>query len=186
MVMTVKKTKDSRTKEYIMHRIADVRGGVSVATSELGGDYLAESTPLYFSGGKWHALKIARVAEKTTSTSVKVQKTHNLKVGDVLLMTVGEKAASVSKIDTSAKGYDIITLSAALGTINAGAVLVEAAEAQTTSGAALKHAVDALVGTGKPIEPNSNVITDAWLIGVINDVNFPDAALPKGFVKSHA
>ena len=186
MVMTVKKTKDSRTKEYIMHRIADVRGGVSVSTSELGGDYLAESTPLYFSGGKWHALKIARVVEKTTSTSVKVQKTHNLKVGDVLLMTVGEKASSVSKIDTSAKGYDIITLSAALGTINAGAVLVEAAEAQTTSGAALKHAVDALVGTGKPIEPNSNVITDAWLIGVINDVNFPDAALPKGFVKSHA
>ena len=66
--MTVKKTKGSRTKEYIMHRIADVRGGVSVATSELGGDYLAESTPLYFSGGKWHVLKIARVSEKTNST----------------------------------------------------------------------------------------------------------------------
>lgn len=38
--MTVKKRRDDLTPKYVIHKVADVRGGVSVAASELGGNYL--------------------------------------------------------------------------------------------------------------------------------------------------
>ncbi len=197
MAMTVKRRKDSATRPIFVHKIADVRGGVSVATSDLAGNYLAEGAPLYYSGGsegdgKWHALKYARVTEAATGTAVKVEKTHNLKTGDLLLATIGGDKSRVTKIDTSKSSYDTITLSATLGTLEAGAVLLEAsavsdteeaAQAITAKGAALKHTIDALNGTGNFFPPNSNVITDAWLIGVIKGPGFPAAALPKGITK---
>lgn len=183
MAMTVRRAKDARTKSIFVHKVADVRGGISVVASELSGNYLAEGTPLACENGKWYAVKIARATEKTTSTTVKVEKTHNFKVGDVVLASVGDKASTISKIDTSAAGYDTLTLSAALGTIEAGAVLVEAAAAQTSTGAALKRTPIALNGSGQEILPNSNVVTDAWVIGVIKDAGYPDDALPKGIVK---
>ncbi len=40
MSMTVRRVKDTRTKTVFMHKIADIRGGVSVKTSEIGGDNL--------------------------------------------------------------------------------------------------------------------------------------------------
>lgn len=195
MAMTVKRRKDSATRPIFVHKIADVRGGVSVATSDLAGNYLAEGAPLYYTGGKWHALKYARVIEKSTTTAVKVEKTHNLKTGDVLLASIGDNSSSgsVTKIDTSKSAYDTITLSAALGTLEAGAVLLEAGTgleqaAEATQGlvekiVTLKHTIDALNGTGSFFPPNSNVITDAWLIGVIKDPGFPEFALPKGITK---
>lgn len=195
MAMTVKRRKDSATRPIFVHKIADVRGGVSVATSDLAGNYLAEGAPLYYTGGKWHALKYARVIEKSTTTAVKVEKTHNLKTGDVLLASIGDNSSSgsVTKIDTSKSAYDTITLSAALGTLEAGAVLLEAGTGQEQAAEAtpasveknvtLKHTIDALNGTGSFFPPNSNVITDAWLIGVIKDPGFPEFALPKGITK---
>ena len=190
--MTVKRRKDSATRPIFVHKIADVRGGVSVATSDLAGNYLAEGAPLYYADGKWHALKYARVIEKSTTTDVKVEKTHNLKTGDVLLATIDNgSSGSVTKIDTSKSAYDTITLSAALGTLEAGAVLLEAGAVLLEAGNAqeqaelstLKHTIDALNGTGNFFPPNSNVITDAWLIGVIKDPGFPADALPKGITK---
>lgn len=46
MGMTVRRVKDTRTKKVFMHKIADIRGGVAVKTSELGGDYIPEGTVL--------------------------------------------------------------------------------------------------------------------------------------------
>lgn len=193
--MTVKRRKDSATRPIFVHKIADVRGGVSVATSDLAGNYLAEGAPLYYADGKWHALKYARVIEKSTTTDVKIEKTHNLKTGDMLLAIIGDNSSSgsVTKIDTSKSAYDTITLSAALGTLEAGAVLLEAGtgleqaepstQAMVVKNATLKHTIDALNGTGNFFPPNSNVITDAWLIGVIKDPGFPEFALPKGIAK---
>ena len=44
--MTVNRRKDTRTPRVFIHKIADIRGGVSVATSELGSDYLPEGAVL--------------------------------------------------------------------------------------------------------------------------------------------
>ena len=42
MSMTGRKRRDDKTPHVFIHKIADVRGGVSVKASELGGNYLRE------------------------------------------------------------------------------------------------------------------------------------------------
>ena len=44
--MQVNRRKDVRTPRVLMHRIADIRGGVSGKASELGGDFLYEGAVL--------------------------------------------------------------------------------------------------------------------------------------------
>lgn len=44
--MTVTRRKDTRTPRVFMHKTADIRGGVSVKVSELGGDFLNEGAVL--------------------------------------------------------------------------------------------------------------------------------------------
>lgn len=46
MGMTVKRRKDQAVPRVFVHKVADISGGVSVKTSELGGDFLFEGTPL--------------------------------------------------------------------------------------------------------------------------------------------
>ena len=46
MGMTVTRRKDTRTPRVFMHKTADIRGGVSVKVSELGGDFLNEGAVL--------------------------------------------------------------------------------------------------------------------------------------------
>ncbi|EJX08669.1 hypothetical protein EVA_03224, partial [gut metagenome] len=46
MGMTVQRRKDSKFASVIMHKVADIRGGVSVNVTELGGDYLRQGTVL--------------------------------------------------------------------------------------------------------------------------------------------
>ena len=78
MKMTVKRRKDTSVKKVFQHRIADIRGGVGVKTSNLGGDYLFEGTPLGAPvDGLCEVVKIARVV-KTVGTSDNTIEIHQL------------------------------------------------------------------------------------------------------------
>ena len=166
--MTVKKRRDDLTPNVFIHKIADVRGGVSVAASELGGNYLRQgailSAPV---NGVTHVVKTAEVVAEVASSekTIKVSKFHNFKVGDFVMTEPGKAAYAITAIDDTNKKYDTITVSTALGEISLGGFLVEAKET-ATSGAALKYEPQSVCGTGKPIDPKSNIITDAWVIGV--------------------
>lgn len=169
MGMTVNRRKDTKTPRVVMHRVADIRGGVNVNTTELGGDYLKEgvvlSAPI---DGICHVVKIADVVAEVGATekTVKVKKGHNFKAGDFVMLDEKGVATSISKIDdATSKEYDTLTLKAALGEIKLGGQLVEAA-AESTDASALKYVPLAINGTGKPIVPNSNLDTDAWIIAV--------------------
>lgn len=177
MGMTVRRNKDTRTPRVLMHKVADIRGGVSVNVSELGGDYLREgaflSAPV---DGICHVVKTATVsadvaeAEKT----VKVEKLHNFKSGDFVMAKVGGVAVKISSIDTSNKAYDVLTLSAALGAVSKGSQIAEAKEAAAQNTSALKYQPLSVVGTGKPIDPKSNLDTDAWVIAVTHGNPIPE------------
>ena len=225
--MTVIRRKDSKTPRVIMHRVADIRGGVSVKTSELSGDYLAEGSVLSApDNGICHVLKIAVVYENAANnaTQIKVKKNHHFKVEDVVSLGVGVKAVAITAISESNSAYDLITVAETLGVaLSAGDQLVQAAEASlegyyacesTDEGAlkvvtadaaegqilkgsvtpwrgegsspnantyvvykaansALKHAPLAISGTGKPIDPKSNMDMDAWLMAVTKDNPLP-------------
>ena len=185
--MTVQRRKDTRTPRVFMHKIADIRGGVSVASAELGSDYLPEgavvSQPV---NGICHVVKIAEVAAAVAEDgkAITVKKGSLFNVGDFILLKVGDKASKITNIDKTGKETDKITIDATLGAIAIGTLVAEAGAASTTTTSALKYEPFAVVGTGKPILPNSNIDTDAWVIGVTKGNALPEcvASQLKGII----
>ena len=89
------------------------------------------------------------------------------------MVNTGGKASTISSIDTSNSGYDELTVDQALGALTAGAQLVQAAAKSTTTTSALKYTPLAISGTGKPVDPKTNMDMDAWLIAVTKDNKLP-------------
>ena len=179
MGMTVTRRKDTQTPRVIMHKIADIRGGVSVATADLTQDWLAEGTPLSAPvDGICHVVKVAKVQANATNsaTEINVYKGHNLKVGDNVFAVAGGKAYAITAIDTSAAGYDTVTVGTTLGVaLTKDVSFIMQAAASGASGATFKYAPVAVVGTGKPVVAGNNLDTDAWVIGVTQGNDLPDA-----------
>ena len=172
MSMTVKRKRDVDTPRVFMHKLADIRGGVSVAASELGGDFLREgailSAPV---NGITHVVKTAQVVAEvaTSGKAIKVKKLHNFKVGDIITSALGKAAHAITAINDSGKEYDELTIGTAIGALAIGDVIVEAkaeATGETSSKSELKYEPQSVNGTGKPFDPKSNINTDAWVIGV--------------------
>lgn len=177
MAMTVQRRRDEKLPRVFMHKIADVRGGVSVSTSELGGDFLREGAVLSKpdENGIAHVVKVAELAAEAAAdaTALTIKKGHNLKVGDIVTIKPGSAAYDITAIDATAKATDTITLSKTLGAkIELGGFVVEAKASGAAS--ALKYAPFAVNGTGKHFEPKGNLDTDAWLIGVTKGNSLPD------------
>ena len=172
MSMTVKRKRDVDTPRVFMHKLADIRGGVSVAASELGGDFLREgailSAPV---NGITHVVKTAQVVAEVAASgkAIKVKKLHNFKVGDIITSALGKAAHAITAINDSGKEYDELTIGTAIGALAIGDIIVEAkaeATGETSSKSELKYEPQSVNGTGKPFDPKSNINTDAWLIGV--------------------
>lgn len=175
--MTVQRRKDTRVPRVFQHKVADIRGGVSVKTAELGGDYLREGAVLSApENGICHVVKTAEVvaAVGASDTTIKIAKFHNFKVGDYIMTKEGGLAYAITVIDESNKDYDILTVGTALGTIDKGACIAEAAAESSSTTSALKYIPLALSGTGKPVLKNQNLDTDAWIIGVTKGNALPD------------
>ena len=176
--MTVKRRKETRTPRVFMHKVADIRGGVSVKVSELGGDYLREGTVLSVpDNGICHVVKIAEVAEEVgaSGTTIKVKKMHNFKVGDFVMTAEGGLAYAITAIDEGNKDYDTLTVGTTLGTIAKGSFVMEAAAESSTTTSKLKYTPLALAGTGKPVAQGQNLDTDAWVIGVTKGNPLPES-----------
>lgn len=175
--MTVTRRKDTRTPRVFMHKTADIRGGVSVKVSELGGDFLNEGAVLSApDNGICHVVKIAVLSAEAieTETDIEVNKGHNFKVGDFIMADEGGKACAITSIITTEKTHDTIKVKTALGVkIKKGGFIIESA-AETSK---LKYTPLSLVGTGKPIVQNSNLDTDAWLIGVTKGNPLPECVM---------
>lgn len=172
MSMTVKRKRDVDTPRVFMHKLADIRGGVSVAASELGGDFLREgailSAPV---NGITHVVKTAQVVAEVAASgkAIKVKKLHNFKVGDIITSALGKAAHAITEINDSGKEYDELTIGTAIGELAIGDVIVEAkaeATGETSSKSELKYEPQSVNGTGKPFDPKTNINTDAWVIGV--------------------
>ncbi len=182
MSMTVRRRIDDTTPRVFMHKVADIRGGVSIAVSDLGGDWLREGALISAStNGICHVVKYAKVTANVAASgkAINVAKGHNFKIGDFVMTAVGEKAYAIASIDVSNKDYDIINIGTALGAIEKDAYIYESAAESADTSSAYKYEPLAVVGTGKPIIPNDNINTDAWLIGVTKGNDVPAALAAK-------
>lgn len=175
--MTVSRRKDSdASSSVIMHKVADIRGGVSVKTSNLGGNVLYEGTPVTApKDGIVEVVKYAQLAKATANgdKTVVVTKRHNFAVGDKLAFGESTKA-TITKIDTSATSTDTITISVIVGGVFAkGAFIPEADSTKEPF---------AIVGETKEFSQDSNLAEDAWVIAVTKGLNPEVAEKLKGVV----
>lgn len=175
MTMQVKRKKDNRVVKCILHRIADIPGGVTVATTELGGKALFEGTPMgKGSDGLYHVTKTAQIlaAATASATSYDVAKGHHFKQGDRFAIpgANGQVIASINKTDPT---KDVITVSTTLGVaVKAGEIAFESAGADKT----LKVTPVAIAGSNMDVDPDGdNLWVDAWVHGVVLDSNAPGA-----------
>lgn len=114
-MLKISRTNDSRVVKAILHRVADIPGGVAVKASVLGGPSLVEGTPLAAgTNGLMQVIKTARVAEKYTAggASIKVAKGSHFVAGDKLSDADYTDVTVIASIDKSNAAYDLLTLTA--------------------------------------------------------------------------
>lgn len=172
MSLTIKRKKDNRVVKCILHRVADIPGGVTVQVANLGGSALFEGTPLgKGSNGLYVVCKTAQVITEAnaSATTYEVAKGHHFKVGD-RFATDACNGQTITAIDKSDAAKDVITVGTTLGEIvKAGTCAFESSGANKT----LKVAPVAIAGSNYDVENGENLFTDAWVIGVVNTANAP-------------
>lgn len=115
MSMTIQRAKDNRVVKSILHRIADIPGGVTVSVTNLGGTALYEGTPLLKgSNGAYDVKKTGKVITGYTSgTSLEIAKGSHFKIGDKIADEGATMHATITAIDkTTNTDKDVVTLAA--------------------------------------------------------------------------
>lgn len=172
MSLTIKRKKDSRVVKCILHRVADIPGGVTVSVANLGGSALFEGTPLAVgSDGLFVVVKTAQIltAANATAKTYEVAKGHHFKVGD-RFATDACAGQLITAIDKTDPAKDVITVGTTLGAeIAAGTCAFESKGADKT----LKNTPVAIAGSNYDVESGDNLFTDAWVIAVVRKANAP-------------
>lgn len=172
MSLTIKRKKDNRVVKCILHRVADIPGGVTVSVANLGGSALFEGTPLAVGGnGLYVVVKTVQIvtAATATATTYEVAKGHHFKVGD-RFATDACNGQLITAIDKTDPAKDVITVGTTLGAaITAGTCAFESKGADKT----LKNTPVAIVGSNYDVESGENLFADAWVIGVVRKANAP-------------
>lgn len=178
MGLTIRKQKDKRVIRAFTHKLADLPGGVTVATKDLTQAKLAEGTPIgKGSDGIYNVVKVATLTAAANGTAVEypVNKFHNLKVGDFIMMEEGGKAYAITEIDTTTNAtHDVVKVGTTLGTAVAkGESIYQAAAESAAKTSKFKHEPVALVGESYDVEVGSNLIVNAWTIAQVKEGNIP-------------
>jgi len=174
MALKITRSADSRVIKAILHRIADVPGGVTVSVADLGGTALKEGTPLAYvvADGMYHVTKTAKLVTDATNVAVayEVAKGSHFKVGQRFAVE-GANGQLITAIDkTTNTDKDIITVGTTLGVaLTAGAVFFESLGANQT----IKYAPTAIAGSNQDVTANDNLFVDAWVVSVVRTGNAP-------------
>ena len=172
MALKIERKDDSRVIKAILHRIADVPGGVTVKVADLGGSVLKEGTPVAYlaDDAMYHVCKTALIVSDATNTATAydVSKKHHFKVGD-RFATEGANGQLITAIDkTTNANKDVITLGTTLGvaiTAASKTVAFESSGADKTP----KYAPTAIVGSNYDVVASDNIFADAWVMAVVRE-----------------
>jgi len=171
-MQTISSTIDTFQRKYILNRLSDVSGGISLVLSTLiAGNVLPEGTPVSVpSSGKRTVCKQAVVLTGTTTTVIKVTTgEHNFKVGDFLCSKEGGIAYAITDITTTS-GVDDITVGTAIELVAAGGYVYEAAAESAATDSAFKNIPNAILKNALTIPTAANVVyqkADALLHAVV-------------------
>ena len=171
-MLQIERKKDNRVVKCILHRVADIPGGVTVKVANLGGTALFEGTPIGVdANGLYAVCKTAQIVTKAeaNATTYEVAKGHHFKVGD-RFATDACNGQSITAIDKSDATKDIITVGTTLGAVvKAGTCAFESSGANKT----LKVVPVAIAGSNEDVDANSNLFVSAWVHAVVRESNAP-------------
>lgn len=171
----IERSKDSRVNKSILHRIADIPGGVTVKTAELGGAVLYEGTPIAYAAADamFHVCKTALILEDAAIDAVaySVSKGSHFKVGD-RFATEGANGQLITAIDKTAADKDVITVGTTLGAVISAASKTVAFES-AAGNKVLKYAPTAIVGSNEDVVASSNLFVSAWVFAALKKANAP-------------
>ncbi len=172
MSLTIKRKKDNRVVKCVLHRVADIPGGVTVSVANLGGSALFEGTPLAVgSDGMFVVVKTAQIVTEADAAAkqYEVAKGHHFKIGD-RFATDECNGQTITAIDKTDAAKDVITVGTTLGaTVKPGTCAFESSGANKV----LKHTPIAFAGSNHDVENGDNLFVDAWVIGVVRTSNAP-------------
>ena len=176
-MLKITRNSDSRVIKAILHRIADIPGGVTVSVADLGGAVLKEATPLAYAvaDAMWHVCKTALIISDAAdnATTYDVAKGHHFKVGDIFA-TEGANGRAITAIDkTTNTDKDVITLGTTLGVAITAASKTVAFAAASAGGKVVKYPPTAIAGSNYDVAASDNLFCDAWLIAVVRSGNAP-------------
>lgn len=166
--MNIVRTSEETPKIVIQHKVADIRGGVTVTTSNLTASVLPEATLLALgANGKYVPIAVAKVVEaaNASATTYAVAKGHLFVVGGKVWKN-STTTVTITAIDTSDESKDVITVDATLGARTVDSAL--------TAGG-LGEAI-AITGETQKIRKGFNLFASAWVIAVVDKkmVTVPD------------
>ena len=171
MALKIERKKDNRVVKCVLHRVADIPGGVTVSVAGLGGSALFEGTPIgKGSNGMFEVCKTAQIitAATATETTYEVAKGSHFKVGD-FFAAGSANGQAITAIDKSDPAKDVITVGTTLG----AAIAADTCAFETKGvNKDLKVTPVAFAGSNEDVE-NGNLFVSAWVIGVIRESNAP-------------
>lgn len=178
MALRIKRQQDQRHLHSIVHRVADIPGGVTVDISTLvPGTILKEGTVIAKgTNGLYNVVKTATVTKAATATDTdyEVSKGNQFKVGDFFAAKTGAKAYAITAINRDDPAKDVITLGTTLGAaVPLGSTVFEAAGESAATSSKLKSTPLAVIGEAHEVEANENLFASALLIAVLKEETAP-------------
>lgn len=175
MALKITRSADSRVIKSIVHRLADIPGGVTVSVADLGDAALVEGTPVALaSDGMFHVAKTALIVSDATNVAVAydVAKGSHFKVGD-RFATEGANGQLITAIDkTTNTDKDVITVGTTLGVVITAASKTVAFES-AAGNKVPKYVPTAIVGSNSDVVASDNLFVDAWVLAVVRTGNAP-------------
>ena len=172
MSLQINRKKDNRAVKCVLHRVADIPGGVTINVALLGGDALFEGTPIgKGASGMYEVCKTAQIIGEVGSSLTKydVAKGHHFKVGDRFAVK-GANGQTIKSIDKSNPEKDIIEVNTTLGIeVHSGDCAFESKGADQD----LKVVPCAIAGSNEDVAQGDNLFVSAWVIGVVNEASAP-------------
>lgn len=195
--MKIEQLTTTRETTPIVQNIGDIPGGMTLKTTNMGGEYVYAGSPLcrtYTSGsldGMVEVVKTAEVqANYTSGTSIRVLKGHHFKVNDGIAqegLTVSDTITAIDK--TTSTAYDTLTIAGTIGACSAGTVLI-----QVTVDATVKHTAVAYGGesgtsaTTIKVDKGHNIVVGDYIAGAtdasdpmtgkqVTDINYYSSTL---------
>lgn len=175
-MLKIERSQDSRVIKAIVHRVADVPGGVTVKVAELGGASLVEGTPMAYAAadGMYHVCKTALIVSNAANDAVAydVAKGHHFKIGD-RFATEGANGQLITAIDkTTNADKDVVTVGTTLGVAITAASATVAFES-AAGNKVPKYVPTAIAGSNYDVVASDNLFVDAWVIAVVRAGNAP-------------